>query len=110
MGPYRILERISKVSYRLQLPDSASVHPVFHVLQPKRSPGNQTVSTTPPSDLVEFQIPLRILQRRWSDDAHPVEQGLVEWSHMHVTLATWESLEQPRQQFSRAPAWGQAAC
>ena len=62
-GPYRILERIGKVAYRLQLPDSASVHPVFHVLQPKRSPGNQTVSTTPPSDLVEFQIPLRIPQR-----------------------------------------------
>jgi hypothetical protein len=28
---------------------------------------------------------------------------------MPVTLATWESLEQLRQQFPRAPAWGQAA-
>jgi hypothetical protein len=28
---------------------------------------------------------------------------------MPVTLATWESLEQLRQQFPRVPAWGQAA-
>ena len=95
-GPYRILERIGKVAYRLQLSDSALVHPIFHVLQLKRSLGNQTVSTAPPSDLVEFHIPLRILQRRWSEGAHPVEEGLVEWSHMPVTLATWESLEQLR--------------
>jgi hypothetical protein len=38
-GPYRILERIGKVAYRLQLSDSASVHLVFHVLQLKHSPG-----------------------------------------------------------------------
>jgi hypothetical protein len=58
---------------------------------------------------VEFQIPLHILQRRWSDGDHLVEQGLVEWSHMPISLATWENLEQLRQQFPRAPAWGQAA-
>jgi hypothetical protein len=39
-GPYRILKRIGKVAYRLQLPDSVSVHLVFHVSQLKHSPGN----------------------------------------------------------------------
>ena len=53
-GPYRILKRIGKVSYWLQLSDSTSVHPVFHVSQLKCSPGNETISTAPPSDLVEF--------------------------------------------------------
>jgi hypothetical protein len=38
-GPYRILERIDKVAYRLQLSDSMSVHLVFHVSQLKCSPG-----------------------------------------------------------------------
>lgn len=52
--PFRIIERIGKVAYKLQLPDSAAIHPVFHVSQLKRSPGTQRVSTALPSDLVRF--------------------------------------------------------
>jgi hypothetical protein len=37
-----------------------------------------------------------------------VEQVLVEWSHMPAALATWESVAHLKQQFPRAPAWGQA--
>ena len=92
-GPYHVLERFGKVAYRLELPTSALVHPVFHVSQLKLSAGNQTVSSTLPTDLVEFLVPLHILQQRWSSGPHPVEQVLVEWSHMPASLATWEPLE-----------------
>ncbi|XP_066341562.1 uncharacterized protein [Miscanthus floridulus] len=107
-GPFRIVERIGKVAYKLLLPPGASIHPVFHVSQLKNSPGSQPVSASLPSDLVQFQVPVRIVQHRWSAGTHPIEQVLVEWSHMPPALATWESVEQLRQQFPRAPGWGQA--
>lgn len=87
-GPYRILECIGKVAYKLDLPQSSSVHQVFHISQLKRSHGDQPLSSTLPTENVQFQVPKRILQRRWLSGDHPVEQVLVEWSHMPPSLAT----------------------
>jgi hypothetical protein len=105
-GPYRVLSKIGAVAYRLELPQTSAVHPVFHVSQLKASPGDQVVSPSLPTDLVEFQVPAKILQRRWSPGDHPVQQVLVQWSQMPASLATWESLEDLRCRFPRAPAWG----
>jgi hypothetical protein len=60
------------------------------------------------SDLQAYQIPVKVLQRRWTNGLHPAEQGLVQWSHMPPELATWEPLVALHQQFPRAPAWSHA--
>jgi hypothetical protein len=81
---------------------------VFHVSQLKRSPRDIQVTPSFPSDLVELQVSEHVLQVRWTSGDRPMEQGLIKWSHMASSLATWEDLEPLRQQFPRAPARGHA--
>jgi hypothetical protein len=64
-GPYTVLQRVGSVAYKLDLPASSSVHPVFHVSQLKKAVGsNIQVTPTIPSELTEFQVPEKILKRR----------------------------------------------
>ncbi|MCI43880.1 hypothetical protein A2U01_0065119, partial [Trifolium medium] len=44
-GPFKIVQQIGEVAFKLQLPDTSRVHPVFHVSQLKPYTGN--VDTTP---------------------------------------------------------------
>lgn len=106
-GPYSITVRIGAVAYRLALPDTTAIHPVFHVSQLKISHGVTPVSAST-NAIVEFQVPQSVLQRRWTSGAHPIEEVLIKWSHMPASLATWENYELLRQQFPHASAWGHA--
>lgn len=94
-GPFRVLARVGKVAYKLELPPSSSVHPVFHVSQLKRAVGaHHTVTPTLPPSTVTWNVPKRILQRHQvTKGKRLVQQGLVRWSNMPVSLATWEDLD-----------------
>jgi ribosomal protein L21E len=108
-GPYTILEKIGKVAYKLQLPPSATVHPVVHVSQLKGAVGNQQVSTMLPDLTDSIQIPLRALDRRVIQrGSSSIQQVLIQWSDGDEVLSTWEDEEALRTRFPDAPAWGQA--
>ena len=93
-GPFQVLSRIGDVAYKLQLPATTSIHPVFHVSQLKTTvPASHSVSALPQA-LDGLQIPLKVLQRRvCTSDNAAVPQLRIQWSNLPRSLATWEDLE-----------------
>jgi len=109
-GPFKILEKIGTVAYRLQLPPSSSIHPVFHVSQLKCAICMDTqVSSTLPPTCTQFQIPQQILQCRMvCHNNQIIPQVLVKWCSWPSSMSTWENETLLRHNFPAAPAWGQA--
>ncbi|KAK8931221.1 hypothetical protein KSP39_PZI016563 [Platanthera zijinensis] len=103
-GPFRILQRVGPVAYKLLLPDGCRLHHTFHVSQLKAHVGNApTTSAALPTvtdegyPLVEPQSVLdrRLVQRR----GKPATQLLIQWSHSPPEDATWEFLFDLRRRF-----------
>jgi hypothetical protein len=94
-GPFPILERIGQVAYRLQLPESSSIHPVFHVSQLKNViSAADKVTDYFPDDLTSPKVPESILQKRvLHHGLTPVQQVLVKWSGWPASMATWEDFQ-----------------
>ncbi|GMI84821.1 hypothetical protein HRI_002151400 [Hibiscus trionum] len=59
-GPYRIVQRVGQVAYKLDLPDSTRIHSVFHVSQLKPCKGAPLQQITPLPLLREDVLPLNL--------------------------------------------------
>jgi len=100
IGPYKILERIGEVSYKVDLPSNIRVHPVFHISQldnfhENPFPGH-TVPPPPPiriNDHEEFEIE-EILDHKSRKYNKMVKCFyLIKWKGYPTHDATWEKEE-----------------
>ncbi|KAL7103753.1 hypothetical protein ACP275_08G199000 [Erythranthe tilingii] len=108
--PYRVVEKIGAVAYRLLLPTGSKVHDVFHVsllkkkISSKHLPSPSLPFTT--EDGIPQVSPARILDQR-IDSATQSAQVLVQWSGESPTTATWEDLHELLAKFPTSDPWGQ---
>jgi len=103
-GPYQILKRVGAVAYELDLPDTARIHPVFHVSLLKKQLGDMSRVTThlPPfsTDNIPVLQPRLVKDYRWVKQGDKyVTEALVQWSSLPPEYATWEEVDILRQQF-----------
>lgn len=67
-GPYRVIEKIGQVAYKLLLSAGSLLHPVFHISQLKKRIGREVVAQIhPPTVAQEGQVltePLAVLGKR----------------------------------------------
>ena len=97
-GPYQVLQRIGEVAYRLQLPDNARIHDVFHVGVLKPFRGASTPAATPPLPPLQHGRPLLLPERVLrSSLRRGVWHILVKWANMPASEATWEPVDGFRQ-------------
>ena len=89
-GPYSIINKIGTVAYKLKLPATAVIHPVFHVSQLKKHVGNHVVQSDLPvlSEKPLLQ-PQKIVGRRMVKKGNAAAtQFLVLWKDLPLTEAT----------------------
>ena len=102
IGPYRVLERMGEVAYKLELPEGLSgVHDVFHVSQLKKCHAEMAeipLRDTVPleaiqleSDLTYEEKPVKILEYASRVTRSKVIKFCkVQWSHHTEDESTWE--------------------
>jgi hypothetical protein len=94
LGPFRILEKVGTLAYRLELPPASRAHPVFHVslLHPatvnefSKPEENFEIRPVPVTQEGEYEV-ASILDSRLRRSRL---QYLVEWAGLPRSEATWE--------------------
>jgi hypothetical protein len=110
IGPFLITERVGKVAYRLDLPDTlAGIHPVFHISMLRKyvkddrkvlAPNVDTTGITVSADASYEVEPVRLLarsERKLRTKVTPMVKVL--WDASDETNATWEIEKDVRHDF-----------
>jgi hypothetical protein len=103
IGPYKVLNTVGAVAYRLELPEEMSdIHPVFHISQLRRCLKArvlvETLDLQPDLRYQEMRVKILdtvVKKTRTSE----VRVCRVQWSRHGVEEATWEREDALRKEF-----------
>nr|XP_016495444.1 PREDICTED: uncharacterized protein LOC107814523 [Nicotiana tabacum] len=106
VGPYKIIRRIGRVAYKLDLPSElGAIHPVFHVSMLQKCIGDP--SRIMPiedihiaEDLSYAEVPVAILDRQVRKlRTKEVASVKVLWRNNNIEEMTWEAEEEMRKKY-----------
>lgn len=100
-GPYKVLERIGSVAYKLKLPGHCHILHVYHVSLLKQRLGSRNIhSTDLPVEGILLPEPYKILAYRTKTRCKKlIPQVLIQWAHSSEEDATWEDSSHIQQEF-----------
>jgi hypothetical protein len=96
-GPFRIIQKIGLVAYKLDLPIKAGIHPIFHVSCLQQKLGQQIVPL-PSLPLVDGNGEVKpelesVIDRRMAKKkGRAITEVLIRWKGASFEDDTWESL------------------
>ncbi|XP_057467471.1 uncharacterized protein LOC130756869 [Actinidia eriantha] len=94
-GPFQVVQRVGSVAYKLALPPTSRIHPLFHVSLLKKKLGmgavvQTSLSLTAENGHVQLE-PVAILDRKIvKKHNRPHSLVLIQWSNSVPEDATWE--------------------
>ena len=95
-GPFKVLDRVGDMAYRLQLPLGTRLHNVFHVglLKPFHGTPPETAPVLPPIRHGRVcLVPERVLNSR---QVRGLQEVLVQWQGHQAAEASWMPLDEFR--------------
>ncbi|XP_026459213.1 uncharacterized protein LOC113359856 [Papaver somniferum] len=96
-GPFRVLEWVGSVAYKLELPAASRIHPVFHVSLLKLKIGSTiSVEQVLPS-IIDYDKrgPESVLERKlFKKGSYAGTKWLVKWMDHPQEEATWEDADE----------------
>jgi len=94
LGPFKILSKVSPVSYKLELPKNIKIHPVIHVseLEPYYE-DNYGRNQKPPPIIVNNEEEYEVEQILDKRTRYGKTQYLIKWKGYPLSEASWEPEE-----------------
>ena len=103
-GLFQVLSKVGTVAYKLAIPHTASIHPVFQVSQLRQATGATLSSPTIPSQMNKYlemitqpKAVLNVRQSNFNGSSHT--EVLLLWKDLPSFKATWEDFTTINTQF-----------